>query len=311
MTIALGLFLATILIGFFAPRYLRTAVDPEVHPELALVAWLGSLATMFGTAFGAALLLAVPARADVDGALGMARACVNTMGNGRMPTVAHLLPTLTAAVLFGGIAWLLVLGVRIAAKDRRWRRGHLAMARACCHRVEGPVLWLRQQAPLAYSLGGRRGTIVVTDGLTELDPGQRAAILAHEHAHLRGRHHLLVRATETAARAFPFLPLCREAPAVVRMLAELSADAAAARGHGVGQVRGALLRLAEGRTDAPVPALGMFRDAVRARLRWLDTARPAVRATDYARSATLALLPVLGALVVTAGLVLLYCLEFA
>ncbi|WP_031467492.1 M56 family metallopeptidase [Sciscionella sediminilitoris] len=311
MTLALGLFLAALLIGLLAPRYLRIAVDPGVHPRLALLAWTGSLATMLAAALGSAALLAFPARADVDGIIGMTHTCVNVARSGGVPGLRLIVAPLVGAVLFGALAWFGLVAARVLVRNLRWRRTHLSLVRACGaeeHDWRGTtVFWLDQHAPVAYSLGGRNGTVVVTKGVAELPAPQRAAILAHEHAHLRARHHLLVLAAEACARAFPFLPLCRSAPPILRMLVELSADACAAREHGSGSVRDALRTLADGHPSAPVPALGMSRDAVRARLRWLGPERAPERRADFALTAVFSAVPVLTAIAVSVALVLFYC----
>ncbi|WP_245719002.1 M48 family metalloprotease [Micromonospora rhizosphaerae] len=71
---------------------------------------------------------------------------------------------------------------------------------------------------MAYSQGGPRLTVLGT-GARSLPPAQLAAVLSHERAHLRGRHHLLVTVVKGLAAAAPCLPLTP--PAAVRLLMEL------------------------------------------------------------------------------------------
>jgi Zn-dependent protease with chaperone function len=60
--------------------------------------------------------------------------------------------------------------------------------------------------PTAYAVGGRSGRIVVSTAmLSALGAGERRALLAHEHAHLRHRHFVFVQLTELAAAANPLL----------------------------------------------------------------------------------------------------------
>jgi Zn-dependent protease with chaperone function len=82
----------------------------------------------------------------------------------------------------------------------------------------------------AYALPGWPGRIVVTTGtLTALDPRGQAALLAHEHAHLAGQHHLFTTAAHLAAAANPLLiPLAR----AVDYTTERWADEHAARTTG-------------------------------------------------------------------------------
>src|SRR6202035_1144887 len=63
----------------------------------------------------------------------------------------------------------------------------------------------------AYALPGRPGRIVVSGRLLDrLDNGSRAALIAHERAHLAGRHHLFASVARLAAAANPMLlPVAR------------------------------------------------------------------------------------------------------
>nr|WP_202524192.1 M56 family metallopeptidase [Kitasatospora sp. SID7827] len=64
----------------------------------------------------------------------------------------------------------------------------------------------------AYALPGRPPRIVATTGmLAALTEPERAALLAHERAHLAGRHHLLLAAAEYAAVCHPALRPLRPA----------------------------------------------------------------------------------------------------
>lgn len=104
---------------------------------------------------------------------------------------------------------------------------------------------------LAYCLPGRKGHAVITTGaLASLAPEQVAAVLAHEQAHLRGRHHLVLAAAEALALAFPRLPLFEQARIEVARLVELLADDVAARRHPRIHIAAALIRLATGRVPA-------------------------------------------------------------
>ncbi|MEU0558650.1 M48 family metalloprotease [Dactylosporangium sp. NPDC006015] len=77
---------------------------------------------------------------------------------------------------------------------------------------------------------GRAGHVLVTAGLLRLlDRTERAAVLAHEHAHLRHRHHRTVAFAAAAAAANPLL---RPVSRVVALLVERSADETAAAAVG-------------------------------------------------------------------------------
>lgn len=148
---------------------------------------------------------------------------------------------------------------------------------------------------MAYSIAGCRApqpVIVASRALTDRLPAPDvAAVLDHERAHLRGRHHLLVGLAEALATALPRLPLMRTSPVLIRTLVELAADHAAARVHGPAAVRVALVAM--GTAGAPGHSLTMGRDAVSMRLRWLETAKPIGRVR---RTATTALAGISAAL---------------
>ena len=108
--------------------------------------------------------------------------------------------------------------------------------------------------------------------LDALPPDQLSAVVAHEHAHLRGRHDLLLEFFSVAHEAVP-RPLHSDAAlAEVSLLIEVLADRAAVRRSGEVATARALVALAEGRTPdavlgtgttAPCPAAAARRRARR------------------------------------------------
>lgn len=312
MTIALGLVAAAVLIGVFAPTYLRTAANPALGPRIALAGWISAPLTMIAAALGAAALFAIPGSGDVDSLIGMTGSCLNILRGGEV--VADHVGRVAAVGVIGGLGVrIVVIGLRRLRSQRRWRADHVRLLRTVCA-AERSVLWVQEPTPVAYSVGGRGGAIVATDGLRRLGTDRCEAVLAHERAHLHGRHHLLVIAADILAAALPFVPLARQAPAAVRALVELAADAAAAHHHGPGPVRSALITMSTHCSSvAPgTRALGMARDAVETRLDWLaehrwTPSRSAVR-SDYALGVVLPAVAVVLAVAGTTALVTFYCL---
>lgn len=136
-------------------------------------------------------------------------------------------------------------------------RGRAAQRRqlAVLARDEAGLLVLDHDHAAAYCVPGRRNAVVVTSAAMDcLDDAQLAAVMAHEHAHLRGRHDVVVAGTAALADAFPFLPAFRVAATEVARLVELRADDVAARSAGRLPLATALVRLAEAST--PAGALG-------------------------------------------------------
>jgi Zn-dependent protease with chaperone function len=95
----------------------------------------------------------------------------------------------------------------------------------------GAVL-VEHSQPAAYCVAGRQPTVILTTAAVQaLDPGQLDAVLAHERAHLAGRHHRLLALARIGRQVLPFLPLMRDAEPQVARLVELHADDAATRAH--------------------------------------------------------------------------------
>jgi len=155
--------------------------------------------------------------------------------------------------------------------------------------------------PAAYCVAGRCPTVIVTTAaMAALDSGQLDAVLAHERAHLAGRHHALKAAALIGRQVLPFLPLLRDAEAQVTRLAELQADDAAIRAADPRALATALVVLATPAAPAPAPALAAAAtDAVQRIHRLLGPAEPLGRLRRHllrATAAALALTPVLVAL---------------
>ncbi|GAA3214395.1 M56 family metallopeptidase [Dactylosporangium siamense] len=105
------------------------------------------------------------------------------------------------------VPWLsavLLIAVAVSVL-RRWRRHRdvLALARSP---HDGPLVVLDDPTARAFAVPGTPGYVVVTTGMRSLlTDRQFDALLAHEHAHLAGRHHRLARLAGLAAAAHPAL----------------------------------------------------------------------------------------------------------
>lgn len=148
-----------------------------------------------------------------------------------------------------------------------------------CRRLPGAAVVLDAAPRLAYCLPGRPATIVLSSGaLAVLDPAQLTAVLAHEQAHLAGRHHLLLSLTRGLGASFPAVPLFSQGPGEVARLAEMCAGDAAARRAGRRTLVAALLAMGTG-TAVPAAALAATGYAAAARVhRLLEPPRRARRA---------------------------------
>src|SRR6202041_2640314 len=123
-----------------------------------------------------------------------------------------------------------------------------------------------------------------------LDPSQLDAVLAHERAHLTGRHHRLVAMARIGREVLPFLPLMRDAEEQVARLVELHADDAAARSRDPRRPAPALAALAAAPSPAPALAAGAT-DSVQRIRRLLGPGEPLGRVRRHLLRATAAALP--------------------
>ncbi|WP_329127080.1 M56 family metallopeptidase [Streptomyces sp. NBC_01465] len=99
-----------------------------------------------------------------------------------------------------------------------WRECRALPAAGDLAVVDDPV-------PTAFALPGAPGRVVVSSGmLRALDADERRALLAHERAHLRHRHHLFLLVLQLAAALNPLLrPLTRTGTYVMERWADESA----------------------------------------------------------------------------------------
>ncbi|MGX1855304.1 M48 family metalloprotease [Streptomyces sp. NBC_01456] len=132
------------------------------------------------------------------------------------------------AVICGLIlaASILALGVAV----RRHLRALLRARRECGRLPGGELAVIDIPEPEAYALPGAPGRIVVSRGmLRALDDAERQALLAHERAHLRHRHHTFQITWRLTAAVNPLLrPLATSGAFVLERWAD--EDAAAATG---------------------------------------------------------------------------------
>lgn len=216
------------------------------------------------TPYAALLLWQAVALAAVLAALGATSALVTAHflpGHGiGVDGPAAYVVAVVALGITGLVAGRLVLSAhRVGATLRRLRREHADQVDLLGRRERRRGLRvLDGDVPIAYCLPGRhRGRVVVSAAVLEkLDPAEVEAVLAHEWAHLRFRHDLVVEFFDVLHRAFPHWVSSARALAEVRLLVEMCADRAAARAAGRRPVAQALLQLAQSRAPAAALSAG-------------------------------------------------------
>jgi Zn-dependent protease with chaperone function len=200
-----------------------------------------------------------------------------------------------------GSAILLAISVRVlrrfwrlnvAARDRRSRHDQLIRLFAEPSEDLGNVDVVPDSRLFAYSMPCVVwGRVIISQGaLNQLNPASLRAVLAHERAHLAGRHHLLLQLSAAIAQSFARCAAARELPARVIELTEMAADCAARRKSGRSPAIAALATLAT--MTHPAGALPAGGQAVALRLDHLRTGR-CCRATPQSLGYYAAVLAVL------------------
>lgn len=162
----------------------------------------------------------------------------------------------------GAVAGVCAFALLLAALRRAIRAVRaIVIAARTCRRLSpaaGGLVVIEDLEPTAYAVPGFSGRIVVSTAmLRTLSAVERRALLAHEAAHLRYRHHVYTQLTDVAAAANPLLRPLRSA---VGLAVERWADEAAAAETGDRHlVARALARagVATSRVRAPEPSTVM------------------------------------------------------
>ncbi|AQZ63108.1 Peptidase M48, Ste24p precursor [[Actinomadura] parvosata subsp. kistnae] len=249
------------------PRLLVRAQWSDRAPRLAISLWLAACGSAIASASLAAVATAVPTDTIGHELAGLIEACFAMLDNEFDPAAMSIggwLALLAAALIViraaSGVGTVLIAA-------HRERRRHAAMLRLLGRRdSELGAIVLDYDEPLVYCLPGRHAKkVITTAALRSLAPAYVAAVLAHEQAHLRGRHHLVLAVAEGLSRAFPRLSLFAKAKKEIIRLVELHADDVAARHHPRIHIAAALVSLATSR--APAFVLGAGGETALARIR--------------------------------------------
>ncbi|PSR66436.1 peptidase M48 [Nocardia sp. MDA0666] len=329
MTLALCLLGYSALVCVLGPPILTRLTAHGSVPALGVLAWLTAIAAVLGAWTAAAVALAVQVAHTWD--LPMAHlfddcvVAVHATADGSHGPVAQFAALISALALIGFVA---VRGVRVIGAVVRAGRSSARHARSASlvgRRLDddtGAAAAVVIDAPqrAAYCVAGRPGTVVVTSAaVAALDRPQLAAVLAHEDAHLAGRHHLIRASTRALTTTLPRIPLFAAADDRIAQLLEMCADDRAAGRHSRTAVLTALLTLSGATGDAeirsllPDTALGTSTLAVADRVHRLVRADSRTRRAG--RGIPLALFAALVAAVPASGYLLVHfgmasCLPF-
>lgn len=270
-------FVVTAVLTALAPRPARRLAPRPAAWALALAAlvtaggWTGSLALLAFT--GVAQIPQVAAEGHWSAAAL------------RDDDPVYLGVAATSALVL--TAGLISLGIAAVSQTR-----HIVRARRECARLPGDteLAVLDDDTPLAFALPGRPGRIVVSRGMLKcLGDEERHALLMHERAHLRGKHHVFKTVWRLTSAVNPLLrPLARTGAFVLERWAD--EDAAAQTGDRVIVAR-AVGRAALASAGTPRPAaLAAAGGDVPQRVRALLGPPPTRRRLPFAAGALLLIL---------------------
>ena len=256
---ALGLLVLGVVLAEPASRALARAHWPVRDPVGALLVWQA-----VGLAGGLALLGAgvVYGLAPLGGSLPAALAAVGPDAPARLGPlhVAALVAALLLALRLVGV--LAAITVR-TLRARRRHRDLLDVLGTPWPAAPGARV-LDHPVPVAYCLPGLRSRLVLSAGVLDvLDPAGVRAVLAHERAHLRERHDLVVLPFVAWGATAPFVRGMVCAQLAVAALIEMRADDVAACRSRPAELVGALRTMGGA---APAAALSSFTTALDSRL---------------------------------------------
>jgi Zn-dependent protease with chaperone function len=240
-----------------AARALAAADWPRRSPALAIALWQ-ALGLAWGLAtIGCLASLGTVGLTDV-GRLSSAAADARFVAGLRswsLLTGLRLLALAAAVGLLALLVWILLAAGIAVFRARHRQRRLLGLLAHGDPKVPGALV-VDYPAAAAYCVPGLRSAIVISAGtLALLDQAELAAVLAHERAHLRARHDLVLLPFTALLRAFRWSATAQEANWAVAMLVEMLADDRARRCQPARELATALLRVGSAAGQVPAGAI--------------------------------------------------------
>lgn len=263
---ALGLLLLGVLLAEPASRALAAARWPVRDPVGALLAWQAIGLAGGLSLLGAGLVYGLAPLGDrpVAAARALSAAIADGTALDRLGVV-HTLALLAALALAARLLGVLAVTTVRTLRMRRRHRDLVDVLGTPWPAAPGARV-LDHPAPVAYCLPGWRSRLVLSVGvLDRLAPGQLRAVLAHERAHLRERHDLVVLPFVAWGATAPFVRGMKCAQLAVAALIEMRADDVAVSSAARPDLSGAL-RAVGGTPAAPAAAAGSLATALDTRL---------------------------------------------
>jgi beta-lactamase regulating signal transducer with metallopeptidase domain len=279
VTVAVCLLLYSLVVLMAGPPVLRRLTQTGDAPQLGVAAWVTAIGSVL-LSWVAAMVLALADLAHhwrhPGAVLASCLEALRGLAAGNAGTVLQV--GLLTLVGLGAVAITISAArlVRTLVRMRSRTHGHASAVRLVGRRLIGlDAVVIEAAEPAAYCIAGRPHAVVVTSAaLDALTRPQLDAILAHERAHLDGRHPEIIAIARGLAATFPNLNLMSEGAHHISWLLEMCADDSAAGQHGAQPILGGLLALT-GAVPVSSGALGASGIAVLARAERLAATRRA------------------------------------
>jgi Zn-dependent protease with chaperone function len=254
-----------------AAHLLASASWPRRSPAVAIALWqaiglgwgvatVGALAGFGAAGQGGRAGIGLPSVAGSAARAASLLVGTDTAATRRWDVLTGLrvLSLATGILLLTLLCWILVAAVAAVLRARHRQRALLGLLAHDDPKVPGALV-VDHPAAAAYCVPGLRSAIVISAGALDLlDQAELAAVLAHERAHLRARHDLVLLPFTALLRAFRWCAVAQEANREVALLVEMMADDRARRLLPARELATALLRVgASGGGAAPAGALAI------------------------------------------------------
>ncbi|HVZ77401.1 MAG TPA: M56 family metallopeptidase [Gemmatimonadaceae bacterium] len=240
-----------LVLALAGPAILTRARWTSRAPMWGVLAWQSLVVSIIAATVLGALALVIPSDHYRDGIAHLLRACTTalTARFGPSDAIAAWFGLAVAGTIVGSLTVATLATMLVTA---RARRRHQAALDLVAVRAAHPAMRLLPDSRvIGYCLPGRAPRVVISTGaVATLRADELNAVVQHELAHLRGRHHLLVIAALIPRRAFGGIRVFAQAHREVARLVELRADDVAARSCGRPALARAIVRMATAATPA-------------------------------------------------------------
>ena len=230
MTAALWLLLYGSALAWWAPPVLRRMTGHGISPHMGVAAWLATVAATLA-AWLVALIMVIGATTDSIRTGAVVTLCLELFGFSEHTPMAGRIGSVVLIAVGTLTSGFVVMRIgRCLSRLRARSHEHARAARIIGRPTDHPnVVVVEADRPAAYCVVGRPNAIIVTSAaMKSLNRSQLKAVLAHENAHISGRHHHILMALRALGGTLPRLPLFATAPHRVGELLEMCADDTAA-----------------------------------------------------------------------------------